>query len=84
MPLSAVLPLEMLRPGEWADVADVAGEPSWVCRMAELGLRSGCRVQMLQTGSPCLLQVGGCKLCLRGDSSAQIFVRPIAPPAGCA
>jgi ferrous iron transport protein A len=74
----------MLRPGEWADVADVAGDPSWVCRMAELGLRSGCRVQMLQTGSPCLLRVAGCKLCLRGDSSAQIFVRPLDRPAECA
>ena len=46
-----LLPLDMLRPGEWADVADVGGDPSWVCRMAEMGLQAGCRVQMLQDGS---------------------------------
>ena len=73
-----LLPLDMLRAGEWAHVEDVGGDPSWVCRMAELGLRSGCRVQMLQGGTPCLLQVGGCKLCLRGDTTSQILVRPLA------
>ena len=76
MPPIAELPLEHLRPGEWADVTDVGGDPSWVCRMAELGLRTGCRVQMLQSGAPCLLQVAGCKLCLRGCDWAQILVRP--------
>lgn len=77
MPLKTLLPLDMLQSGEWADVEDVAGDPSWVCRMAELGLRAGCRVQMLQGGSPCLLRVADCKLCLRGDDVAQIFVRPL-------
>ncbi len=73
-----LLPLEMLRSGEWADVADVCGEPSLVCRMAELGVRTGCRLQMLQGGSPCLLQVGGCRLSLRGECAMQILVRPVA------
>lgn len=77
MPFDSMLPLDMLRPGQWADVTDVCGDPSWVCRMAELGLRSGSRVQLLQSGVPCLLRVDGCKLCLRGGSSAQILVRPI-------
>ena len=77
MPPDAVVPLELLRPGEWADVADVGGEPSWVCRMAELGLRAGCRVQMLQSGAPCMLRVAGCRLCLRGCDSSQILVRPV-------
>jgi len=73
-----LLPLEMLRSGEWADVAEVHGEPGWIGRMAELGIRTGCRVQMVQDGSPCLLDVGGCKLCLRGDACTRIFVRPLA------
>ncbi len=77
MSRQSLLPIEMLRPGEWADVADVGGDPTWVCRMAELGLQTGCRVQMLQSGTPCLLQVGGCKLCLRSDDSAQILVQPV-------
>lgn len=73
----AILPLELLGSGESAIVEDVHGDPSWVGRMAELGVRHGCRLQMLQPGSPCLLQVGGCRLCLRGEESMRIFVRPV-------
>jgi len=72
-----ILPLDMLNCGQWADVTEVGGEPSWVGRMAELGIRSGCRVQVIQSGSPCLLHVGGSRLSLRGEASAQILVRPL-------
>ena len=47
-------------------------------RMAELGIRSGCRLQVLQPGSPCLLDIGGCRLSLRGECACQVFVRPLA------
>ena len=67
-----MMPLDMLRPGEWADIAEVSGEPALVGRMAEMGIRSGCRLQVLQPGSPCLLNINGCRLCLRTDDSAQI------------
>lgn len=77
MDAASLLPLELLQSGDWADVADVTGEPSWVGRMAELGIRAGCRLQMLQPGTTCLLAVGNCRLCLRGDSCAQILVRPV-------
>ncbi|HEV3238663.1 MAG TPA: FeoA family protein [Gemmataceae bacterium] len=73
-----LLPIELLSHGDWADVAEVHGEPSWVCRMAELGVRSGCRLQMIQPGTPCLLDVGGCRLCLRTESCMQVLVRPVA------
>jgi len=73
-----LLPLEMLTAGEWAEVADVHGEPAWVGRMAELGVRTGCRVQVLQGGSPCLLLVNGTRLCLRGEQVMQILVKPLA------
>jgi ferrous iron transport protein A len=77
----AVLPLDMLRPGEWGDVTEVHGDPGWVGRMAELGVRPGCRLRLLQPGQPCLLQVGGCRLCLRGHDAAAILVRPVTGPA---
>ena len=73
-----LVPLDLLQTGEWADVAEVSGDPSWVGRLAELGIRQGCRLQVLQPGSPCLLQVANCKLCVRGNDSAQILVRPIS------
>jgi Fe2+ transport system protein FeoA len=73
-----LLPLELLRAGEWADVADVSGDPGWIGRMAELGVRIGCRLRMLQNGCPCLFQVGGSRLSLRHESAMQILVRPVA------
>lgn len=73
-----LLPVELLRAGEWADVAEVTGEPSWVGRLAELGVRAGSRLRMLRGGWPCMLQIGGCRLSLRGEQGAQILVRPVA------
>lgn len=73
-----LLPLELLRAGEWADVAEVSGEPGWVGRLAELGVRIGSRLQVLRGGYPCLLQVDGSRLSLRGDDVLQILVRPVA------
>lgn len=73
-----LLPLDMIAAGEWAEIAEVHGDPSWVGRLSELGLRQGCRFQVLQSGSPCLLQVSHCKLCLRGSECSQILVRPVS------
>ena len=72
------LPLDMLRNGEWAEVEEVHGEPAWIGRMAELGLRAGSRLRVLQAGSPCLLQLGESRLSLRGDLAFQVMVRPLA------
>jgi ferrous iron transport protein A len=77
-----VLPLECLRPGEWAEVCDVCAEPGVVCRMAELGLRPGCRVQVIRAGSPCLVQVGGGRLTLRGEAG-MVLVRPVRGAMPC-
>ncbi len=77
MDFDTFLPLELLRPGEWADVAEVTGEPGWVGRMAELGVRAGSRVRMLRPGRPCLLQVEGARLSLRGEEVMNILVRPL-------
>ena len=73
----SMLPLQLLRSGEWADVTEVTGEPCWIGRLAELGIRAGCRLCVLQPGSPCLLEVDGCRLSLRGDLATQILVQPV-------
>jgi Fe2+ transport system protein FeoA len=73
-----LLPLEFLDGGQWAEVAAVSGEPGWVGRLAELGLQIGSRLRVLQPGSPCLLQVGGTRLSLRGEWATQILVRPVS------
>lgn len=71
-----LLPLDLLAAGQWADVAEVSGEPAFVGRLAELGVRLGSRLRVLQPGSPCLLQVGDARLSVRGDWALQILVRP--------
>jgi Fe2+ transport system protein FeoA len=76
--MHTVMPLEMLRRGEVAEVAEVHGEPAWVGRMAELGIRTGSRVRVLQPGAPCVLMVGESRLTLRGDDAFHILVHPIA------
>jgi ferrous iron transport protein A len=73
-----LMPLDMLRAGEVGEVEEVSGQPAWVGRLAELGIRQGCRVRVVQSGTPCLLDVNGCKLCLRGGECSQILVRPVA------
>jgi ferrous iron transport protein A len=72
-----MVPLQFIRSGEWADIAEVCGEPVWISRMAELGLRAGSRVQILQPGSPCLLQLNGSRISLRTEGAKQILVRPV-------
>ncbi|MBY0457596.1 MAG: ferrous iron transport protein A [Gemmataceae bacterium] len=72
-----LMPLDMLCAGTWAEVEEVSGQADWVGRLAELGIRQGCRLQVVQPGATCLLDVSGCKLCLRGADSSQILVRPV-------
>jgi ferrous iron transport protein A len=72
-----LLPLDLVQPGEWAEVEEVLGGPSWVSRLAELGLRSGSKLQVLRQGSPCLLRIGGSRLSLRGEPGTRVLVRPL-------
>ena len=74
---SEILPLEFLNTGDWADITEVTGEPGWVSRLAELGVRIGSRLRVLQAGSPCMLQIGDTRLSFRSDWALQILVRPV-------
>ena len=63
-----LMPLDMLRAGEWAEVAEVTGQPAWVGRLAELGIRQGCRVQVVQPGSPsCSTSAAASSACAAGS-----------------
>jgi len=77
VPHHELLPLEALDCGDWADIAEITGEPGWVSRMAELGIRIGSRLHVLQQGIPCMFQVGGTRLSLRAADAMQILVRPV-------
>jgi ferrous iron transport protein A len=77
-PVNDLIPLDLIGSGEWAEVAEVSGEPAWVGRLAELGVRTGSRVQVLRPGRPCILRVEGCRLSVRPGRDTQILVRPVA------
>lgn len=70
-----LMPLDMLQAGEWAEVEEVSGP--LIGRLAELGIRQGCRLQVVQPGTTCLLNISGCKLCLRPGECSLILVRPV-------
>lgn len=73
-----LIPLDMLATGEWGEVVEIHGDTEWVARMGELGLQSGNRLQIVQSGCPCLIRVANSRLCVRGEHAMQIFVRPVS------
>jgi Fe2+ transport system protein FeoA len=75
-----MMPLELLDRDEWAEVVDISGAPAWIGRLAEIGLRAGVRLRMLQPGCPCLFQMGPSRLSLRCEEASHVLVRPIARP----
>jgi Fe2+ transport system protein FeoA len=70
-----LIPLASLAAGESAEIHSVVGKTDRTRRLEEIGLRQGARVEMLQSGSPSIVRVNGCKLCFRDSSEAQVFVR---------
>ena len=71
-----LIPLNLLAPGQSADVGQILGQPDQVHRLEELGLRGGAKVEMVQSGSPCIIRLAGHKLCFRsGDDMLRVLVR---------
>ncbi len=68
------VPLDDLLVGESAFVRRVAGQADHVHRLEEFGLRGGTRIQMFQTGNPCILRMAGNKVCCRTDDLLHIMV----------
>lgn len=78
------LPLEFLRRNETGVVACVDGDNAMTHRLAEMGLREGTSVRMLQPGRPCIVDIDGCRLTFRLDDSAMVLVdvcQPTTAPA---
>lgn len=71
-----LLPLQMLAPGQFALVEQLYGQTEQVNRLEELGLRQGVEVEMVQSGSPCIIRVAGSKLCFRECDLLSVLVRP--------
>ena len=70
-----LIPLNLLTSGESASIGQVMGRPEQVHRLEELGLRGGASIEMIQTGSPCIIRLAGQKLCFRADELLSVLVR---------
>ncbi|QDU76700.1 FeoA domain protein [Bremerella volcania] len=68
------IPLNMVQPGSVVRISQVVGGQDDVKRMAEMGLQTGTEVEMLQSGSPCIVRVGQAKLCFRQSDILNILV----------
>lgn len=68
------IPLNMVQPGSVVRISQVVGGQDDVKRMAEMGLQTGTEIEMLQSGSPCIVRVGQSKLCFRQSDVLNILV----------
>lgn len=71
------IPLDCLQAGETGQVAWIEGRADFVTRLAEMGLRQGATIRMIQPGSPCILALNGHRLSIRVESDTEIFVELI-------
>ena len=71
----SLLPLPALARDEEAVIRFLAGPGPLRSRLQELGLLPGARVRVIAGGSPCILELGQTRLCLRGEEADSILVQ---------
>jgi len=71
-----VIPLHLLQAGQTAQIDQLFGDGETVHRLEEMGVRSGVTVEMVQSGLPCIIRLGGHKLCFRSSEACNVLVRP--------
>ena len=70
-----LVPLTLLRAGQRGRIGEVHGAGGVVHRLREMGLRAGAVVEMVRSGSPCILRLDGQKICVRSDEMTGVLVR---------
>lgn len=71
-----LVPLGVLPPGRLAEVVHVTQRTRQARRLHELGFHGGARVEVVRSGNPMIVRIGGCTLCVRHLDVAGILVRP--------
>lgn len=69
-----LVPVTLLHSGQIAEVGQLVGPPEQVRRLEELGLRTGVRLEMVRSGSPCIVRIDGSTLCFRDDETLRVLV----------
>ena len=69
-----IVPLDCLQAGETGRIADIEGCAEIVTLLAEIGLRNGASVLMVQPGRPCILALDNQRLSFRPEDCTHVFV----------
>jgi ferrous iron transport protein A len=69
-----LIPIASLLPGQVAEVRQVVGRSEQVRRLEELGVRDGVMLEVVRAGTPCIVRVGGTKLCFRDGELCAVLV----------
>ena len=72
--MAVTIPLHLLQPGQQGRVEQLTGAPDVVKRLEEMGLREGIEVEMVQSGSPCIIRLGDSRLCFREAQMIHVMV----------
>jgi Fe2+ transport system protein FeoA len=70
-----LIPLHFAPAGAAVRVAQLLGSPQEISRLHELGLREGTVIEVLQSGSPCIIRWADHKLCFGLGDGFQVVVR---------
>jgi ferrous iron transport protein A len=71
-----LVPLHGLPAGNSARVAHIFGCPEQVRRIHEMGIRDGTEIEMIRSGTPCIIRTGLQTLCVRGSDLLHVLVQP--------
>ncbi len=69
------IPLNLAPAGQTARVTQLLGHADEVHRLEELGLREGAEIEIMQSGTPCIIRLAGHKLCFRDSDAFHVLVR---------
>lgn len=69
-----LIPINMIPPGQQAEVRQIVGQPEHIRRLEELGVRGGVILEVVQTGTPCIIRIGTTKLCFRDGEMCAVLV----------
>ena len=75
---NGTIPLRELRAGQSAHISRLTGRPEQIHRLEEFGFRGGTCIEMFRPGNPCILRMGGSKVCFRAEELLDIFVVPVS------
>lgn len=64
----------MLPKGEKGTVTELIGSEDEIARITALGIRTGVEVCSIQKGSPCIVEFGCSRMCLRTAGQLKVMI----------